>query len=112
MFVERFGGSAPTEAFSWPGVQGVRDSGEVVWGSSREVGALGEVLAQEPVSVLVRATLPRAARVGKVDLQACVDRELGVAEISLPRSHVSERLSSVGSVPMAFARARFIEVAP
>ena len=38
------------------------DGGQVVWAVPAEVGALGEVLAQEPVGVLVRAALP--GRVG------------------------------------------------
>ena len=43
-----------------------------------EVGALREVLAQQPVGVLVRAALPGAVRVAEVDLHAGVDGEPGV----------------------------------
>jgi hypothetical protein len=40
---------------------------------STEVSALGEVLAQQSVRVLVRAALPRALRVAEEYLQPCVD---------------------------------------
>ena len=51
-----------------------RSSG--VWRA--EVGALGEVLAQQAVGVLVGAALPGAVRVGEVDGEAGVDAQLGV----------------------------------
>jgi hypothetical protein len=41
-----------------------------------EVSALGEVLAQQAVGVLVGAALPGATRVTEIDLDARVDREL------------------------------------
>src|SRR3954453_9201073 len=40
--------------------------------------ALREVLARQPVGVLVRATLPGAVRVAEVDRHASLDPELGV----------------------------------
>src|SRR3954467_8000050 len=40
--------------------------------------ALREVLAQQPVGVLVRATLPGAVRIAEVDRHASLDPELGV----------------------------------
>jgi hypothetical protein len=43
-----------------------------------QVGGLGEVLAEQPIGVLVGAALPRAARVTEEDLNAGVDGELGV----------------------------------
>jgi hypothetical protein len=43
-----------------------------------QVGASGEVLAEQPVGVLVAATLPGATRITEVHLDAGVDRELGV----------------------------------
>src|SRR3989304_9150609 len=45
---------------------------------SGEVGALGKVLAEQSVGVLVGATLPWAVRVAEVDLDASVDPELSV----------------------------------
>src|SRR5205807_10230064 len=44
----------------------------------------GEVLAQQPVGVLVRSALPRTAGIAEVDLDAAIDRELGVLEHLLP----------------------------
>lgn len=47
-------------------------------GVARQVGALGQVLAQQPISVLMSPTLPGAVHIGKEDLdreslgQACV----------------------------------------
>jgi hypothetical protein len=38
-----------------------------------QVGALGEVLAEQPVGVLVGAALPGAPRVTELDLHAGVD---------------------------------------
>lgn len=43
-----------------------------------QVGALGKVLAEEAIGVLVRPPLPRALRIAEVDRQARVDVELGV----------------------------------
>ena len=43
-----------------------------------EVGALGEVLAQQAIGVLVGAALPRAVRVGEEDLDAGIGLQLGV----------------------------------
>lgn len=43
-----------------------------------EVGALREVLAQEPVCVLVRAALPVTPWIAEIDLQSRVDRQLHV----------------------------------
>ena len=76
-----------------------------------EVGALGEVLAQQPVGVLVRAALPGAVRVGEVDRDAGLDLELGVLRTSsLPRSQVSDRRSCSGSVVIVAASAFFIVI--
>ena len=59
-------------------VERVRDGLEVLGGPAGQVGALGEVLAQQAVGVLVRAALPRAVRVGEVDRGAGLDVERGV----------------------------------
>jgi hypothetical protein len=48
--------------------EGGGDGGEVVGAVPGEVGAFGEVLAQQPVGVLVGGALPRALRVAEVDL--------------------------------------------
>ena len=81
MLVEGLGGSLPTEGFAGAVVE---HGGDCINGLSvpaREIGALGEVLAQEAVRVLIRSTLPRAAGVGeedwdvRLDFKCCVLRE-------------------------------------
>ncbi len=78
MFVEGFGWGFPVEGFSGSGVEGVSDCVEVVWGVSGEVGAVGEVLAQQAVGVLVGAALPWGLRVAEPDVEAGGYAELGV----------------------------------
>jgi len=78
MLVEGLGRGLPTEGLTGSVVEGSRDGGEVVGGALAQGGALGEVLAQQTVGVLVGATLPGAVRVAEVDRQAGVDAQLGV----------------------------------
>ena len=52
---------------------------EVSLGEGGHVGAFGEVLAEEPVGVLVGSSLPRGFGVTEVDLDTGVDGELGVS---------------------------------
>jgi len=40
------------------------------WGLQAEVFSLGQVVSQEAVGIFVDAALPRAMRVGEVDLDA------------------------------------------
>ena len=77
-FVECLCWSLPSEGFAGAGVEFGGDVVEVFAGVHGQVGALGEVLAQQAVGVLVGAALPWAVRVGEVDLNAGVDRQLGV----------------------------------
>jgi hypothetical protein len=58
--------------------RGGGDGCEVVGAVPGEVGSFREVLAQQPVGVLVGAALPRALRVAEVDLKAAVDPQLRV----------------------------------
>jgi hypothetical protein len=51
-----------------------RDMLEVFWAVHLKVTALGEELAEQPVRVLIRAALPRAARIGEVDALREVSR--------------------------------------
>jgi hypothetical protein len=51
---------------------------ELVVGDPREADPLREVLAQEPVGVLVRAPLPGRVRIAEIDIDAGVDLEAHV----------------------------------
>ena len=59
VFVQRLGGGLPVQGLAGPGVQLISDVLQVLPAVHRQVGALGEVLAQQPVGVLVGAALPR-----------------------------------------------------
>ena len=66
--LESSGRSRVAERLARPGVQLERDAVEVLLAVDRKVGALGEVLSEQAIGVLVRAALPGAPRVGEVDL--------------------------------------------
>src|SRR5918998_551809 len=68
----------PAEGLSWPTVKGGSDRLKFVMGVPGEVSALGKVLAQETIGVLIGTPLPRAVRVAEVDWQSCFDSELDV----------------------------------
>src|SRR5260370_18762402 len=76
MVVEGLGGCSPAERLAWSGVECERDGGEFVGAVAAEVGALREVLAEQPVGVLVAAALPGAVGVAEVDVDAGVDPQL------------------------------------
>ena len=67
MLVERFGGGLPAECLAGPVVERGGDCFDLFCIPPGQVGAFGEVLAQEPVGVFVRAALPWTVRVGEVD---------------------------------------------
>ena len=58
----------PAEGLAGPGVQLRRDRVQVLFAVHGQVGALGEVLAQQPVGVLVAAPLPGRMRIAEVDV--------------------------------------------
>src|SRR5690242_16617953 len=58
---EHLSGRLPAEGLAWSTVQRCRDGCELLGAVAGEVGASGEILAQQPVGVLVGAALPRAA---------------------------------------------------
>src|SRR4051812_21263519 len=76
--VQSLGRGSPAQGLSRPAVEGDHHSGELLGAVHAEVGALWKVLPQQPVGVLVRATLPRAVRIAEVDRHASLDPELGV----------------------------------
>ena len=63
-----FQGRGNVEAFSRACVQAMGDGIELALRVARQVGTLGQVLAQQSIRVLVGATLPGAVRIGKKDL--------------------------------------------
>ena len=78
MFVEGLGGGLPVEGFAGSTVECCGDSVQVVLCVSAEIGAFGEVLAEETVGVLVGATLPGTLGVAEVDIEIGVYSQLSV----------------------------------
>src|SRR3954462_12466918 len=76
--VQSLGRCSPAKGLSRPAVEGDRHGCKVLGAVHAEVGALWKVLAQQPIGVLVRATLPRAVGIAEVDRHASLDPELGV----------------------------------
>src|SRR3954466_8770954 len=76
--VQSLGRCSPAQCLSRPAVEGDRHGCQVLGAVHAEVGALWKVLAQQPVGVLVRATLPGAVGIAEVDRHASLDPELGV----------------------------------
>ncbi len=66
-----FQGRGKVETFARARVQPMGNGVQLTLGVARQVRALGQVLAQQPIGVLIGAALPRAVRIGKEDL----DRE-------------------------------------
>src|SRR5450756_2168822 len=104
-------GFEPVTGLSGSAVELQGDGVEVVLGVLGQVGALGEVLAQEPVGVLV---VPRCH--GECGSQkntgmpvATVNRACSV--ISRPWSQASDRFSSEGSRPIATCRSAATRIA-
>src|SRR3954451_10835788 len=77
-FVQSLGGRFPAKGLSGSRIEGERDGRKDIGIMHAEVGALGKVLAQQPVGVLVCSTLPGAVRVTEVDLDPGGDPQMGV----------------------------------
>ena len=60
-----FQGRGKVETFSRSRVQPMGDGVQLALGVARQVGALGQVLAQQAIRILVGAALPGAVRIGK-----------------------------------------------
>ena len=73
--VKCLGRRFPAKGFAGSCIESGRDGGDRLGSMGTEVGALREVLTQQPVGVLVGGPLPRAVRIAEVDLHACVDPE-------------------------------------
>src|SRR3990172_1816940 len=67
---ENFVGSSIAEAFSRTVVEKLLDFGKTMLGDADQIRAFGKELPDQAVGVFVRATLPRAVRLRKVDLQS------------------------------------------
>ena len=67
MIIERFARGTPAEGLTGTTVEGRCDSCEVVDAVSAQVCALGEVLTEQAVRILVRPSLPWAVRITEVD---------------------------------------------
>ena len=78
MLVEGLRGGLVAEGFAGSAVECCGDSVEVVPCVSVEVGAVGEVLAEEAVGVVVGAALPWTLGVAEVDVEVGVCAELGM----------------------------------
>src|SRR3954447_26874424 len=76
--VQSLGRCSPAERLSRPAVEGHRHGCKVLGAVRAEVSALREVLAQQPIGVLVRAALPGAVGIAEVDLKTSVDPQAGV----------------------------------
>ena len=71
-------GEFPAQGLARPRVQQVSDLIEPLLSHQRQVRSLGQILAQQPVGVLVAAPLPGAVGVGDVDLHARACAQFGV----------------------------------
>ena len=60
--------SLEAKTFPWSVVESVHDAADLLKCESPEIGALGQVLPDEPVGVLVESKLPGMVGVGEVAL--------------------------------------------
>jgi hypothetical protein len=63
-----FQGRGEVKTFSWARVPAMSNDIQLALRVPRQIGTLGQVLAQQPIGVFVGAALPGAVRVGKEDL--------------------------------------------
>jgi len=71
--VQRFSRRSPIQRFSRSRVQGLSDSRQGFGAVLAKIDSLRKILAEQPVGVFVRASLPRAVRVTKLDTQSGID---------------------------------------
>jgi hypothetical protein len=64
---------------AWPRIQTISNGIELFLAIDRQVRSLGQILTQQAVGVLTRATLPGTMRVAEVDAHAGVGRQFGMA---------------------------------
>ncbi|SFD52835.1 hypothetical protein SAMN05428997_13166 [Bosea sp. CRIB-10] len=73
--IEYFDRCFPSVRSAWPGVHRVRDGSQLPGRVPAEISPFREVLAQKAVGVFIRAALPWALRIAKVDFQPTLDAE-------------------------------------
>jgi len=62
-------GTCKAQALAGPAIQGVNDGAQLLGGDLGQIGALGQVLTQQAVGVLVGSPFPRVIGMGEVDGQ-------------------------------------------
>src|SRR3989304_4820680 len=73
---EQLSGAPEAQRLAWPGVQFPGNRIQLFLSKATQVAALGQVLPQQAVGVLVDAALPRAVRIGEGDLDPGGFRQL------------------------------------
>jgi len=63
--VEDFEGTLEAQALAGPAIQGVDDGAQLLGADLAQVGALGQVLSEEAVGVLVGSSLPERIGMAK-----------------------------------------------
>lgn len=82
--VESFCQCLPAQCFSGARVQSVSNGAQFFRAMFAEIRALGEVLAEQTVGILVAATLPRALRIAEVNSRPVSMRSCAYWAISAP----------------------------
>jgi hypothetical protein len=80
--IEALGRCLPVQCFTGSGVEFGRGGGEIADGVYRQVGALGKVLAQQTVGVLVGAALPGVVVISLV-IADSLSRDIADTELAL-----------------------------
>ena len=81
-----FQGCGKVETFPRTRIQAMGDGVQLALRVARQVRALGQVLAQQPVRVFIGAALPGAIRIGKEDRDCNTLANCSGSAISFPRS--------------------------
>src|SRR5205823_10053787 len=76
--VQSLGRCSPSKRLARTTIQRCRHGGKRVDAVHAQVRALRKVLAQQPIGVLVRPSLPRTVRIAEVDLNASLNPQLGM----------------------------------